>query len=370
MHDFLLDVRGGERVFLALANLFPDADLFTAVYDERGTQGRFAHRRVHTSYLQRLRPSARTFRSLLPLYPSAMERLDLSAYDLVISSSSAWAHGVRVAPGAAHVCYCHNPFRYAWDERDATLAARDPLTRAPLAAVLGRWREWDRRAAQRVDRYIANSADTQERIARCFDRGSEVVYPPVETARFAPAPDAPGDYCVVLSELMAHKRIDVAVRAFSRLGRRLVVIGDGPDVRRLRALAGPTIRFAGRLGDREVEHLLAHAQALIVCGREEFGIAAVEAQAAGRPVIAHGAGGVTETVVDGVTGTFFTPSEPEALAAAVARFDVDAIDPAACAANAGRFGTDAFAEGLFNILAEVRGGAPLSMARPPVDALR
>src|SRR3954471_8435771 len=166
VHDFLLDIRGAERVFAAICDLYPEADLFTAVYDEAGTEGRFSHRRVHTSFLQRVHPTARTFRALLPLYPYAMEALDLRGYDLVISSSSAWAHGVIVDEEAVHVCYCHNPFRYAWNERDSTLAARNPVARAALTHVFSRWRQWDWIAAQRVDRYIANSRTTQRRVAR------------------------------------------------------------------------------------------------------------------------------------------------------------------------------------------------------------
>src|SRR4051794_12535965 len=230
VHDFLADVRGAERVFAAMTDLWPQADLFTAIYDEEGTQGRFADRRVHTSFLQHLRPTASTFRALLPLYPKAMERLDLGGYDLVISSSSAWAHGVRPQPGAVHVCYCHNPFRYAWDEREATLAARNAITRPALAEVLDRWRAWDRRAAQRVTHYVANSSVTRERIARCLGRDADVVSPPVHVDRFRPGPV--GDHYVVLSELMAHKRLALAVEAFNRLGLPLVVVGDGPDARR------------------------------------------------------------------------------------------------------------------------------------------
>ena len=344
VHDFLVDVRGGERVFATLCDVFPDADLFTGVYDERGTQGRFAHRRVTPTFLQALRPTARTFRVLLPLYPRAIRSLDLSAYDLVVSSSSAWAHGVRVPDHAVHVCYCHNPFRYAWEERDATLAARNPVTRAPLAHLLERWREWDRANARRVDRYLANSEATRERIARLLHRESDVVYPPVEVGRFAPA--EVGDHYVVLSELMRHKRLDVAVRAFTRLGLPLVVVGDGPDGRRLRTLAGPTVTFAGRVPDERVAELLASARALVVPASEEFGIAAVEAQAAGRPVIGLRDGGLRETIVEGVTGTFFAPSEPDALTEALRTFDPLAVDPAACVANAARFAPERFAEGV------------------------
>ena len=170
VHDFLLDLRGAERVFAAICDAWPEADVFTAVYDEKGTEGRFADRDPQASFLQKVRPTARTFRPLLPLYPHAVESLDLRGYDIVVSSSSAWAHGVLVDPGTVHVCYCHNPFRYAWSEREATLAARNPLTRPALRVLLSRWRQWDAIAAQRVDRYVANSAITAARIRRYFGR--------------------------------------------------------------------------------------------------------------------------------------------------------------------------------------------------------
>jgi glycosyltransferase involved in cell wall biosynthesis len=356
VHDFLLDLRGGERVFLALCDLFPGADIFTAIYDPVGTEGRFAHRRVHTSFLQRLHPNATSFRRLLPLYPYAMEALDLAGYDLVLSSSSAWAHGVLPSEDAVHVCYCHNPFRYAWNAREATLRAHGPIVRAGLGAVLQRWRQWDWIAAQRVDRYIANSETTRRRIARYFTRDAEVVYPPVEVERFAPG--VVGEHYAVLSELMPHKRIELAVRAFNQLRRPLVVIGDGPDARRLQRLAGPTIRFTGRVTDAEVARLLATSRALIVTATEEFGIAAVEAQAAGRPVIALDEGGVTESVHEGRTGIFYEQATPEALAEAVAAFDPFSVDPADCVANAHRFGVEAFAQ-------EIRANVDQALASGP-----
>lgn len=335
VHDFLLDVRGAERVFMALCDEFPDADLFTAVYDPEGTEGRFAHRRVHTSFLQRTKPTARTFRALLPLYPYAIEALDLRGYDVVLSSSSAWAHGVIPEEGAVHVCYCHNPFRYAWNEREATLAARNRLTRAALGMVFQRWRQWDWIAAQRVDAYVANSEITGRRVARYFGRESEVVYPPVETSRFSPGPV--GDSYVMLSELMPHKRIDIAIHAFNRLRLPLTVIGNGPDARRLRRLAGPTVRFEGRVSDERAAQLLSEAKALVVTATEEFGIAAVEAQAAGRPVIALAEGGVRETVIEGETGVFYDENSVDALTEIVAGFDPMELDPLACVRNAERF---------------------------------
>src|SRR3954471_13993742 len=356
VHDFLLDLRGAERVFLALCDLFPEADIFTAVYDPAGTEGRFAHRRVHTSFLQRLHSDARSFRRLLPLYPYAMEALDLAGYDLVLSSSSAWAHGVLPSEDAVHVCYCHNPFRYAWNAREATLRAHGPIVRAGLGTVLQRWRQWDWIAAQRFDRYIANSETTQRRIALYFPREAEVVYPPVEIERFAPAPV--GEHYAVLSELMPHKRIELAVRAFNQLKRPLVVVGDGPDARRLQRMAGPTIRFTGRVSDAEVARLLATAQALVVTATEEFGIAAVEAQAAGRPVVALDEGGVTESVLEGRTGVFYDEATPAALAAAVAAFDPLSVDPAECVANAHRFSRAAFEQ-------EIRANVAPALAAGP-----
>jgi glycosyltransferase involved in cell wall biosynthesis len=348
VHDFLLDLRGGERVFSAMCDAWPDADVFTAVYDEAGTEGRFAGRRPRTSFLQRLRPSARTFRPLLPLYPYAIESLDLRGYDVVVSSSSAWAHGVLPAPGAAHVCYCHNPFRYAWSEHEATLAARSPLVRLPLSVVLSRWRRWDWIAAQRVDRYVANSRLTASRIRRYFGREADVLHPPVELERFWPG--AVGEHYLMVGELMAHKRTDVAVEAFNRLRKPLVVVGDGPEMRRLRRLAGPTVRLTGRLPDPEVAALMRSAQALVVTASEEFGIAAVESLASGRPVIALGSGGVLEIIREGETGTFFAANRPDALASAVAGFDALAVDPGVCVAAAERFGTERFQSTLRGIV--------------------
>ena len=342
VHDFLVSIRGADRVFLEICSLWPDADIFTPVYDEHGTEGRFANRRVHTSFLQRARPNARTFRGLLPLYPAAIESFDLSGYDLVVSSSSAWAHAVICEESTVHVSYCHNPFRYAWNERQRTLSERgDPVSRAVLRRLFRHWRAWDWIAAQRVNRYITNSQTTQARIRAYFGRESGIVYPPVATERFAPGPV--GDHYLVLSELVSHKRIDVAVEAFNRLRLPLVIAGDGPDRRRLRQLAGPTIHFAGRVGDHEVAQLLSSSRALVVTAGEEFGIAAVEAQAAGRPVLARAAGGLLENVVDGVTGRWWDGGADK-LAEAVVGFDTSAVDPADCVANAHRFDSAVFRE--------------------------
>jgi glycosyltransferase involved in cell wall biosynthesis len=340
VHDFLVSLRGADRVFLELCELWPDADIFTPIYDEDGTEGRFAHRRVHTSFLQRLRPNRRTFRALLPFYPAAVESFDLSGYDLVVSSSSAWAHAVLCGEESVHVCYCHNPFRYAWNERQRALAERgDPLTRAALRGFFRRWREWDWIAAQRVDRYITNSRTTRARIRGYLGRDAAIVHPPVELERFAAA--EPQDYYLVLSELISHKRIEIAIEAFAELGRPLVIAGDGPDRRRLRRIAPPNVRFLGRVSDEHAASLLARCKAFVLTGVEEFGIAAVEAQAAGRPVIARRGGGVLETVVEGVTGHLWD-GEAADLVRAVRSFDAAAVDPAKCIENARRFDSATF----------------------------
>jgi glycosyltransferase involved in cell wall biosynthesis len=345
VHDFLLDIRGAERVFMELCKMWPHADIFTPVYDQDATEGRFAGRAIHTSYLQRLHPSARTFRALLPLYPDAIESFDFSEYDLVISSSSAWAHGVVCDERTLHVSYCHNPFRYAWNDRTRSLTAhRNPMMRAFLRRTFRRWRQWDWVAAQRTDRYVANSTTTQARIRAYFGREAAIVYPPVETSRFSPG--TTGDHYVVLSELMAHKQIAIAVEAFNTLGLPLTVIGDGPDASRLRRLASRSIQFTGRLPDVAVASILQGARALIQTSVEEFGIAAVESQAAGRPVIARRGGGALETVVEGVTGRFWSGGASE-LAEAVLQFDDASVSPDACVRNAARFDAAVFRRRLF-----------------------
>jgi glycosyltransferase involved in cell wall biosynthesis len=308
---------------------------------------------VHTSFLQKLRPTSRTFRPLFPLYPAAVEAFDLSQYDLVVSSSSAWAHAVICDEDTTHVCYCHNPFRYAWNDREATLAARNLATRSVLRVLFRRWRQWDWIAAQRVDSYLTNSRATQRRVKAYFGRDSTVLYPPVETSRFRTG--RVKDYYLVVSELMAHKRIDVAVQAFNSLGLPLVVVGDGPEQRQLKRVAGPTVSFTGRISDEDVAELMSGCRALVVPSTEEFGIAAVEAQAAGRPVLAARSGGALETVREGITGAFWDGT-PAGLVEAVRSFDTEDVVPEACVASARRFDLERFKETLPRVVDEARGG--------------
>jgi glycosyltransferase involved in cell wall biosynthesis len=339
VHDYLLVMRGAERSFAAMAELYPQAPLFTLLYDEQGTDGRFAGRAITTSPLQRLGVRQSGFRNLLALYPWAIERLRLPPSEIVLSSSSAFAHGVRAPEGAVHVCYCYTPFRYAWYEQDRALAETAAPLRPLLRSVLGRTRKWDLAASRRVDRYIAISELSRERIKRFYGREATVVHPPVETDRFAPG--TPGDSLLLVSELVRHKRVDVALEAARRAHAPIRVVGSGPELTAL-GEAFPEVEFLGRVDDEALAELFAQARAVLVPSVEEFGITAVEAQAAGRPVIAAAAGGALETVLDGETGLLVRPDDVEAFAQAIARIDRLDFDPARTALHAERFSVAAF----------------------------
>jgi glycosyltransferase involved in cell wall biosynthesis len=344
VHDYLLVLRGAERAFAAIADRFEDASLYTLLYDQAGTQGRFAGRTITTSYLQRLNIRQDGFRKLLPFFPGAAERLPVSGCDVVLSSSSAFAHGVRARPGAIHVCYCYTPLRYAWFEQERALAEVAPVLRPLLRATLARCRSWDRRVSQDVTRYVAISELSRERIAKYLERDAEVVYPPVDVDRFTPG--EPEDFFLIVCELVRHKRVAVALEAARRAGVRVVVVGTGPDRERLRALYGDVARFDGRLGDPELAALYARALAVLVPNVEEFGITAVEAQAAGRPVLAAGAGGARETVLSGETGVLFAPGDVGALAEAMREVDWTRFDAGRCRRQAERFSIRAFQDGI------------------------
>ena len=332
-------MRGAERTFAAMADLYSQAPIFTLLYDERGTGGRFAGRSVSASPLQRLGVRQAGFRRLLPLYPIAVERLRLPPCEVVLTSSSAFAHGVRVPQGALHVCYCHAPFRYAWYEQERALSEVAAPLRPLLRLQLARMRRWDLAASRRVDSYIANSQLTRERIKRFYGREATIIHPPVETHRFAPG--EPGDALLVVSELVAHKRVHLALEAARRARVPIRIVGTGPDHPAL-SEAYPEAQFLGRVNDEDLVDLYASARAVVVPGIEEFGITAVEAQAAGRPVIAAAAGGALETVLDGQTGALTTPDDVESLARAIE--DIDELDFSVERAvdNAERFSVSAF----------------------------
>jgi glycosyltransferase involved in cell wall biosynthesis len=339
VHDYLLVMRGAERTFRAIADLWPNAPIYTLLYDKAVAVEAFAGRKVATSRIGRLPVDQSSFRALLPLYPPAIERLPVSGHDLVVSSSSAFAHGVRAAAGADHVCYCHSPFRYVWHARDAALAEVPYGLRPVLRRVLDRIRRWDLAASARVTHYIANSAITRERLWEFYGRESEIVHPPVEVDHFRLS--TAEDYLLVVTELVRHKRVELALEAARRAGRKLRVVGKGPELERLRAKYG-SATFLGRVDDEHLADLYSRCLAFVLPSVEEFGIAAVEAQAAGRPVLAVDAGGARETVVDGVTGVRVPPDSVDALAEAMRYVDFDGFDPEEIQAHASHFGPQAF----------------------------
>ena len=343
-HDYLLVMRGAERTFAAIAEMAPGAPIYTLLYDRDGTGGRFNRHTVVTSGLQRLGVKQRGFRALLPLLPGAAGRLPADGHELVVSSSSAFAHGIRTAEDAVHVCYCHTPFRYAWFERERALGEVPRGLRPLLDVVLARIRKRDVEVAQRVTRYVANSRVCQERIRRFWNRDADVVHPPVEVERFAPGEAE--DFFLVVGEVVRHKRIPLALDAATLAGRRVIVAGEGPDLPRLRARYGERHEFRGRVSDEELESLYPRALAVIVPGIEEFGIAAVEAQAAGRPVVGIDAGGLRETVVPGETGVLVPEDDVDAMAQALAHTDFTRFDSARVRRNAERFSADEFRRGI------------------------
>lgn len=341
VHDYLLVMRGAERVFAAIADCWPEAPIYTTVYSDQGTLGRFWGREIRTSHLQRLRVNQERFRVLLPLYPGAVESLPVREHGLVVSSSSAFAHGIRPAPGTVHVCYCHTPFRYVWHERDLALDKVPRPMRPLLSATLRRIQRWDIEASERVTHYIANSRQVQERIALFYGRDSEVVHPPVELERFSVG--EPHDYFLMVGELVPHKRTRVALEGARLAGQRVKVVGGGPELAELQA-AFPEVAFVGRVSDQALAELYSQARALLIPGVEEFGITSVESQASGRPVVAVGAGGALETVVGDATGILLERGDADEFAEVLREVDFDRFDPHAIEAHAARFSPARFRE--------------------------
>ena len=352
IHDWLTGMRGGERCLEVFCELFPDADLFTLLHVPGSVSPVIERHRIVTSFVQRLPWAARRYRYYLPLFPAAVEAFDLRGYDLVLSSSHCVAKGARPAAGGTHVSYCLTPMRYVWDLYDDYFGDRaSPLVRAAMPPIAARLRRWDRRSSARVGRFVAISRHVAARIARCYDRTADVVYPPVDVARFGVAGDDAGEFYLVVSALVPYKRIDLAIEAMRRLGLRLLVVGSGPEERRLRKLAGPDVEFLGWRPDAEVAELYRRCRAVLFPGCEDFGIVPLEAMAAGRPVIAFAAGGALETVVapggaDPPTGLFFETQTVDALVEAIRRLESGAVAfaPKALRARAEDFDRPRFKE--------------------------
>jgi len=345
IHYWLVNWRGGERVLKAIADLFPEADIYTHVADPDLVSRELPGRRVLTTFIARLPFAKRHYQKYLPLMPLALEQLDLRAYDLVISSESGPAKGVVVSPHATHVCYCHAPMRYVWDMYHEYRAHAGGLTRTVMAPLLHYMRLWDQLSAQRVDHYVANSRFVASRIEKYYRRPADVVYPPVAVDRFDAATESE-DFYLSVGQLVSYKRPDLLVEAFNALGKPLTIIGGGEMLPALRRAAKPNVTLLGPQPFDVIRDHYARCRALVFPALEDFGIVPVEAMASGKPVIAFGQGGATETVVDGVSGLFFHEQTADALIDAIRRFESrsDGFDPRAIRAHAERFSEEAFKE--------------------------
>ncbi|MCL5109272.1 MAG: glycosyltransferase [Chloroflexi bacterium] len=344
VHDWLNQYGGAERVLEVLHDLFPQAPVYTSIYDPAALPATYRQWDIRTSFMQSLPLVKRRHQPFMPLYPLAFEQFDLTAYDLVISNSSAFCHGVLTPAQTVHVCYCLTPTRFVWNFHDYVREERlGGLARLALPPVLAQLRLWDRLAADRVDHFAAISRAVAGRIAKFYRRDSDVIHPPVDCSSFQPAGE-PDDYFLVVSRLIPYKRVELAVRACGDLGLPLLVAGDGRYRAALERIAKPNVRFLGWVDETRLRDLYAHCRALIFPGEEDFGLTPLEAQASGRPVIAYAGGGALDTVVPGVTGEFFAERSWEALAELLLRFRAEDYDPAAARHNALRFEVTTFKE--------------------------
>jgi glycosyltransferase involved in cell wall biosynthesis len=344
VHDYLIQMGGAERVVAAMAEAFPSATIFTSVTDTRRLLPEFAGRRITNTWLNAVPGIRKHFKKFFMLYPAAFRSLKPIDADIAWISSSGFAKWIRLDRRTTSVCYCHTPPRFFWEPEDyLQLEITNAALRAVVRRGVARLQRLDHRCAQKIDHFIANSRCVQERIWRCYQRKSHVIYPPVDVRRFCVQTEA-DDYYLVVSRLVGYKRIDRAVGAFNLLKKRLVVVGDGPDRKRLERMAGSTIRFAGRVSDEETKRYLERCRGLIFPGREDFGIAPVEAQACGKPVIALAAGGALETVVPEETGVLFAEPTEEGLANATK--DAEGIKwcPYRIRENADQFSKEVFVQ--------------------------
>jgi glycosyltransferase involved in cell wall biosynthesis len=356
--DALVQRGGAERVVEAMARAFPEAPIYALLYSPETGPASIADR-VIVSPLGRVPGANKRHRMLLPFFPAAIESFDLSSYDLVLSSHHTVAKGVLTSGESVHVCYCHTPMRALWERSHEELATLPSPARPLAAAMFGRLRMWDSATVSRVDAFVANSATTQRRIRKHYARDAAVVYPPIDISRFRPGGPGLGNYYLVASRLVPYKRVDLAVDAAKLAGRRLIVVGDGPG---REALAARGAELRGHVSDDELIELMQGARALLFPQWEDFGMTPVEMMACGRPVIAYGRGGASETIVDGVTGVLVDEQTPEAFAAAIERFESLDISSAACRTRAEAFSEERFREELRNAVWAAYAGAGRSVS--------
>jgi glycosyltransferase involved in cell wall biosynthesis len=353
VHDYLNQYGGAERVLEALHELYPEAPVYTSIFDPDAMPPHYRNWDIRTSWMQSLPGWRAHFRRYFLLYPSAFESFDLSTYDLILSSSSAYAKGIIPPPHALHICYCHTPMRFAWRSDDYLQRERiHGLQRAVLPILLSYVRLWDAATAARVDLFVANSREVAARIWRYYRREALVIPPPVDLPAYTA--HAPGDYYLAGGRLVPYKRLDLAVRAFTALGLPLKIFGSGRDQAALEASAGPNVAFLGRVADEQLQALFAGCRAFVFPGEEDFGITPLEAMAAGRPVIAYAAGGALDTVVPGVTGRFFDQQNAAALAAAVATSRADHYDAASIRCHAEQFSRQRFLDRMRELITSVQ----------------
>jgi glycosyltransferase involved in cell wall biosynthesis len=343
IHYWLVGMRGGEKVIEALCELYPQADIFTHVYVPEKISDTIRKHRIVPTFINKLPRAARMYKTYLPLMPLALEQLDLRDYDLIISSESGPAKGIIPPPRALHVCYCHTPMRYIWNMYHDYRKSTGRLKRLVMPPLSHYLRMWDVTSAARVDSFVANSATVARRIHRYYGSDSVVIYPPVDTEAFSiAAPSELSDYYLMAGELVPYKRPDLAVSAFNEMKLKLVVIGGGEMLDEIRRLAGPTVTVLGSQPFDVLRQHYARCRALIFPGEEEFGMVPVEAMASGRPVVAFGRGGATETVARNVSGVFFAEQSVAAISSAVRSLETIEIDPEKIAAHASQFGRDQF----------------------------
>lgn len=338
VHDWLTGMRGGEKCLEILCDLLPEATLFTLLHNQGSTSPTIERMPIRTSLVQRLPFAAKKYRHYLPFFPRAIERFDLSDCNLIVSSSHCVAKGVIPPPGALHICYCYTPMRYVWDLFDDYFSVEriGYWKNKILRRIARSLRSWDVRTANRVTHYIAISEHIRERIRRHYGRHAEVIYPPVDTSYFSIAEKNDG-YFLIVSALAPYKRVDLAIEAFNRLGARLLIVGTGPEEKKLQAMAGKNVEFLGWQSDEKVREFYAGCRALIFPGEEDFGIVPVEAMATGKPVIALARGGALETVLHGVTGLHFPEQTAESLMDAVRIFDESRFSPRLLRSHALKF---------------------------------